>query len=311
MVNNLPIPLDQMPILIGTMVEVQRRTALVVADTGEEYNCQYSPTIQLAEFSNFAVGDRVEFIAAGTQQESMITSILPRRSKISRPGPMDRASEELILAANVDAIVIMASTRQPEFNPRLVDRYLALAEIFEIDAIICLNKTDLDGAMPRELEYLKGVGYPVFCISAKLGIGIDDLCHSLKNKQVVLSGPSGVGKSSLIRTLVPGAVPRVAEVRKGEGKGRHTTTSSHLYRLPGNISIIDTPGIRELGIVGISRRALAQHWRDFRPYINQCKFRDCIHKGEPSCAVIAAVATGDLPDFRYQSYLRIQSSLEN
>jgi ribosome biogenesis GTPase len=110
--------------------------------------------------------------------------------------------------------------------------------------------------------------------------------------------------------LVPGALPNVADVRKGEGKGRHTTTSSHLYQVAGNIRIIDTPGIRELGIVGISRRELAEHWRDFVPYLNQCRFRDCIHKGEPACAVTKAVADGLLPDFRYQSYLRIQESLE-
>jgi len=304
------LTLAEAPGLLGTLVEVQRRTALVVGDDGLEYRCQYSPVIDLAEFSNFAVGDRVDFIAAGTQQEAMITGIRTRTSKISRPGPMDRASEELILAANVDALVVVASTRKPEFNPRLVDRYLALAEIFGIQAIICLNKADLDPVLPRELEYLHGLGYPVVSISAKTGQGLESLCKAMEGKQVVLSGPSGVGKSSLIRSLVPGALPKVADVRKGEGKGRHTTTSSHLYQVAGNIRIIDTPGIRELGIVGISRRELAAHWRDFVPYLNQCRFRDCIHKGEPACAVTKAVADGELPDFRYQSYLRIQESLE-
>lgn len=180
--------LSDAPILLGTLVEVQRRTASVVRDDGQEYRCQYSPTIDLTEFSNFAVGDRVDFIAAGTQQEAMITGIRPRTSKISRPGPMDRASEELILAANVDAIVVMASTRKPEFNPRLVDRYLALAEIFGIQAIICMNKTDLDPILPRELDYLHGVGYSVVSISAKSGQGLKELCQSLSGKQVVLSG---------------------------------------------------------------------------------------------------------------------------
>ena len=296
--------------LRGTLVEVQRRTGVVDGDDGELYRCQYSPTIDLADFSNFAVGDRVTFIAAGSQQEAMITGIDPRTSKISRPGPMDRASEELILAANVDALVVMASTRKPDFNPRLVDRYLALSEIFGINAIICLNKADLDPVRPRELEYLQGLGYSVISISAKTGQGINELCKAMENKQVVLSGPSGVGKSSLIRALVPGAFPKVADVRKGEGKGRHTTTTSHLYKIAGNIRIIDTPGIRELGIVGISRRALAEHWRDFVPFLNQCRFRDCIHRGEPGCAIIGAVTSGALPDFRYQSYLRIQESLE-
>jgi ribosome biogenesis GTPase len=304
------LSLADAPVLLGTLVEVQRRTALVAGDDGNDYRCQYSPVIDLADFSNFAVGDRVDFIATSAQQESMITGIRPRTSKISRPGPMDRAAEELILAANVDALVVVASTRKPEFNPRLVDRYLALAEIFGIQAIICLNKTDLDPVLPRELEYLHTLGYPVVSISAKLGTGLDELCKAMEGKQVVLSGPSGVGKSSVIRALVPGALPKVADVRKGEGKGRHTTTSSHLYRVAGGIGIIDTPGIRELGFRGITRRELADHWRDFEPYVSQCRFRDCWHKSEPNCAVTKAVADGALPDFRYQSYLRIQESLE-
>ena len=118
-----------------------------------------------------------------------------------------------------------------------------------------------------------------------------------------------MGKSSLIRKLIPGAEPGVGDVRKGDGKGRHTTTSSNLYR-HGGICIIDTPGIRELGIVGVTKRELADYWRDFRPFLQHCKFRDCAHKGEPGCAVLEAVASGKLPDFRYQSYLRIQESIE-
>jgi putative ribosome biogenesis GTPase RsgA len=167
------------PALLGTLVEVQRRTALVAGDDGKDHRCQYSPVIDLTEFSNFAVGDRVDFIATGAQQEAMITGIRPRTSKISRPGPRDRASDELILAANVDALVVVASTRKPEFNPRLVDRYLALAEIFGIQAIICLNKADLDPVIPRELEYLHRLGYPVVAISAKSGQGLETLCKAM------------------------------------------------------------------------------------------------------------------------------------
>ncbi len=295
--------------LLGTLVEVQRRTATVMGDDDTAYQCQYSPTIDLTGFSNFAVGDRVTYIRAGTQQEAMITGVLPRTSKISRPGPMDRRMDELILAANVDALVVVTTPAKPDFNPRMVDRYLALAEIFAIDAIICMNKVDLDAAMPPELDYLRGLGYPVVSVSAKQDIGLDALRKVLAGIKVVLSGPSGVGKSSLIRKLIPGAEPGVGDVRKGDGKGRHTTTSSNLYRHDG-ICIIDTPGIRELGIVGVSRLELAQYWRDFRPFLEHCKFRDCAHKSEPGCAVLEAVASGKLPEFRYQSYLRIQESME-
>lgn len=295
--------------LQGTVVEVQRRTATVRGDDGSEHNCQYSPTIDLAGLHNFAVGDRVAYIVSGTQQEAMITAVHPRTSQITRPGPKDRHADTLILAANVDAIVVVASPLNPDFNPRLVDRYLALAEIFDIRAIICLNKVDLSDVVPAELEYLKGL-YPMVGVSAKHGQGMEALRQALTGIKVVLSGPSGVGKSSLIRKLIPGAEPGIGDVRKGDGKGRHTTTQSNLYT-SGGITIIDTPGIRELGVRGVGKREFARYWRDFRPLLDQCRFRDCAHKNEPDCAVRAAVAEGTLPEFRYQSYLRIQEDLED
>lgn len=295
--------------LTGTLVEVQRRTAIVRADDGSEHHCQYSPIIDLTEFHNFAVGDRVTFIPSGPRQEAMITGILPRTSTLSRPGPKDRRADELILAANVDALVVVASPRQPDYNARLVDRYLALAGIFGVGAFLVLNKVDLAAEVPRELEYLKGLGYPMFGVSAKQGLGVDALRAALAGLKVVLSGPSGVGKSSLIRALVPGAEPNVGDVRKGDGKGRHTTTTSNLYQ-SGDFAIIDTPGIRELGVRGVPKREFAEYWRDFGPYLGECRFRDCLHVNEPGCAVRGAVDEGKLPDFRYQSYLRILDDLE-
>lgn len=296
--------------LFGTLVEVQRRTGIVRGDDGSQHNCQYSPTIDLEGLHNFAVGDRVAYIVAGTQQEAMITAVLPRTSQITRPGPKDRHAETLILAANVDAIVVVATPQNPDFNPRLVDRYLALAEIFDISAIICLNKVDLTDVVPPELKYLKDLGYAMVGVSAKHGQGMEALRQALTGLRVVLSGPSGVGKSSLIRKLIPGAEPGIGDVRKVDGKGRHTTTQSNLYT-SGGITIIDTPGIRELGVRGVGKREFARYWRDFRPLLDQCRFRDCAHKNEPDCAIRAAVKAGTLPEFRYQSYLRIQEDLED
>jgi ribosome biogenesis GTPase len=294
------------------LVEVQRRTATVRDAEGNETLCAYSPGIRLAEFSNFAVGDQVEYYPGGAAQEPLITSILPRKSKISRPGPGERHARELILAANVDLLVVVAAAAQPAFNPRLLDRYLAVAERFGIEALICVNKIDLQPALPDEAGYLENIGFARVSCSAETEEGLDGLRAKLRGRLAVLSGASGAGKSSLIRALVPGSDPRTGEVRESDGKGRHTTTTSHLYAV-GNpqdgIRIIDTPGLRELGLWNVEAAEVADMWRDFRPYLGTCRFTDCVHRTEPGCAVRTAVEAGKVPDFRLQSYYRVLDTL--
>jgi ribosome biogenesis GTPase / thiamine phosphate phosphatase len=293
----------------GLLVEVQRRTAMVREEDGAETACAYSPEIDLTEFSNFAVGDRVEFYPGDSSQEPLITGVLPRSSKISRPGPGERHARELILAANVDLLVVVAAAAQPAFNPRLLDRYLAVAERFGIEALICINKIDLNPVLPAEVVYLREFGYPQVSCSAITHDGLDALRTALRGRVAVLSGPSGAGKSSLIRALVPGADPRVGEVRERDGKGRHTTTTSHLYAAGDGIRIIDTPGLRELGLWNVEAEDVAEYWRDFRPYLGQCRFTDCAHRSEPGCAVRAAVDSGEVPEFRLRSYYRVLETL--
>lgn len=293
----------------GMLVEVQRRTATVRDDDGTETLCAYSPGIRLGEFSNFAVGDRVEYYPGDAAQEPLITAILPRTSKISRPGPGERHARELILAANVDLLVVTVAAAQPTFNPRLLDRYLAVAERFGIEAIICLNKCDLQPVTPPEVLYLEGVGYDRVSVSAAKGIGLEALREKLRGRLAVLSGPSGAGKSSLIAALVPDSDPRIGEVRESDGKGRHTTTTSHLYATADGVRIIDTPGLRELGLWNVESQEVAGYWRDFQPYLGRCRFTDCAHRTEPGCAVRAAVEAGAIPEFRLQSYYRVLETL--
>jgi ribosome biogenesis GTPase len=293
----------------GMLMEVQRRTATVIDDAGVETHCAYSPGIRLKEFSNFAVGDRVEYFPGGPSQEPLITAILPRTSKISRPGPGERHAKELILAANVDLLVVVVAAAQPAFNPRFLDRYLAVAERFGIEALICINKVDLKPDLPPEAAYLEEVGYARVSCSAETESGLDALRAKLRGRLAVLSGPSGAGKSSLIRALVPGSDPRVGEVRDSDGKGRHTTTTSHLYATEDGVRIIDTPGLRELGLWNVEAGEVAEMWRDFRPYLGKCRFTDCAHRSEPDCAIRAAVAAGAIPEFRLVSYYRVLETL--
>lgn len=293
----------------GMLVEVQRRTATVRDPDGAETQCAYSPGIRLGDFSNFAVGDQVEYYAGDASQEPLITAILPRASKISRPGPGERHARELILAANVDLLVVVSAAAQPDFNPRLLDRFLAVAEHFGIEAMVCVNKVDLRPDPIPEADYLESIGYARVSCSAKTGAGLDALRARLRGRLAVLSGPSGAGKSSLIRALVPGSDPRTGEVRESDGKGRHTTTTSHLYATEDGVRIIDTPGLRELGLWGVASADVAGLWRDFAPYIGKCRFTDCAHRAEPGCAVQAAVESGAVPGFRLQSYYRVLETL--
>lgn len=293
----------------GTLVEVQRRTATVRDDAGEETLCAYSPGIRLGEFSNFAVGDRVEYYPGDAAQEPLITAILPRTSKISRPGPGERHARELILAANVDLLVVTVAAAQPAFNARLLDRYLAVAERFGIEALICINKCDLQPVTPPEVLYLETIGYDRVSCSAAQGTGLEALRDRLRGRLAVLSGPSGAGKSSLIAALVPDSDPRIGEVRESDGKGRHTTTTSHLYATGDGIRIIDTPGLRELGLWNVSESEVDAYWRDFQPYLGHCRFSDCAHRTEPACAVRQAVESGAIPEFRLQSYYRVLETL--
>ncbi len=293
----------------GMLVEVQRRSATVRDESGVETHCAYSPGIRLGDFSNFAVGDQVEFYPGDVAQEPLITSILPRTSKISRPGPGERHARELILAANVDLLVVTVAAAQPAFNARLLDRYLAVAERFGIEAVICLNKCDLQPVTPPEVLYLETIGYKRVSCSAEELINLEALRDVLRGRLAVLSGPSGAGKSSLIAALVPDSDPRIGEVRESDGKGRHTTTTSHLYATDDGVRIIDTPGLRELGLWNVDASDVASYWRDFQPYLGRCRFTDCAHRTEPDCAVRKAVDAGEIPDFRLQSYYRVLDTL--
>ncbi|MDR1759339.1 MAG: ribosome small subunit-dependent GTPase A [Fibrobacter sp.] len=289
----------------GLVQEVHRRTFEVRLSTGETVSAIYRATVvdELGEFP--AVGDSV-VLGVTLAGEYSLVKVKPRRSELKRPGPRDRIREELTLAANIDQVILVASVEQPSFSYGFADRFLLAANWNHLPLVMVLNKIDLVAEIPNEiLDFVKLVdGFIPF--SCKTGEGLDALKRITAGKVSVFSGKSGVGKSSLINLLVPSAELRTGYVRDKDGKGRHTTTSSSLLDLPGGGMVIDTPGIRALGILDLDRHELARSFPGFfEDDLFTCKYGDCLHISEPGCAVLRAVENGKISRPRYESYLRI------
>ena len=255
------------------------------------------------------IGDRVvvERLADGT---GAIASVEPRVRRFSRrqPGPRGTWREDVIVA-NPDLVAIVFSTDRPPPNPRLIDRFLVVAEYNEVPALLVANKADLDAAAAHAaFGPYQHIGYDVLFTSAKAGIGIEELRGRLAGHLSIVTGPSGVGKSTLLNALQPGLQLATGEVSSvEEGKGKHTTTHAELLALEGPDGgyVADTPGIRELGLFEIPQSELAWCFREFRPHLGGCAFNDCSHLHEPRCSLRAAVGAGQVSEERYDSYRRM------
>lgn len=261
------------------------------------------------QMSDIAViGDEVEVepIAPG---EGVIETVLERRSRFSRQqsGPQGQWKED-VLIANLDQVCMVCACANPPFSPRMLDRFLVVAESNQITPLIIANKIDL--VSPEEVEAQFGVyadiGYQVLRVSAQTGAGIAALRQHLAGQVSVFAGRSGVGKSSLLNTLQPGLALRTGEVSQAVGKGRHTTVVAELHPLdgPGNGYVADTPGIRELAAWRIPDEELAWCFPEMRPFLDECAFNNCAHIHEPGCAVREAVEHGLITELRYDSYVR-------
>jgi ribosome biogenesis GTPase len=257
-----------------------------------------------------AVGDDVRLERDERNSDWVITEILERRSKLARRAP-GGARGERVIAANIDQVVVVFAAANPEPHPRMLDRFLVIAEGNDLRARIIINKIDLvDVAATRErfADYTRA-GYPLHFTSVKRGDGLEEVRETLADRVSVLSGPSGVGKSSLMNTLFPGLNLRVGEISESVNKGRHTTVGAMLHPLPGGGAVVDTPGLREVGMWGLDPDALDACFPELRPYLNQCRFRDCTHAVEPGCAVRAALDAGEVSRARWESYLKLRAEL--
>jgi ribosome biogenesis GTPase len=267
-----------------------------VISAGQRVRCRFTGEV--------AIGDQVLF----SPERRRIEEIQPRRTVLSRTDPHNPRIQRVI-AANVDIVVNVVSLKTPPLHPGLIDRYLIAIGKSGAAPLICVNKVDLQ-ASPEELDPIRpyqDIGIPVLFCSAATGTGLAELSEALAGKLCVFAGHSGVGKSSLLNALNPQLEIATGSVSSANEKGRHTTTSSALYRLPNGATVIDTPGIREFGLWDITRDELRNYYQEFDGH--PCAFSDCTHTHEPDCGVKQAVTSGAIPKPRYESSARIRASL--
>jgi ribosome biogenesis GTPase len=285
----------------GTVITNYGKEIIVEDPAGTRHRC-----IARKNLPTTISGDKVHW-QPQAQGHGSIIALLPRRSTLTMH---TKDGKQKIVAANVDTVGIVCAA-EPAFQLDLLDRYLLACEIAKIKPIILFNKSDL--YTPAQLQQCidmlslyTALHYPVFFLSTKTGAGIESLREHLSGVGLIFVGQSGVGKSSLIRTLIPSSEARVAQLDSVQG--RHTTTHTELYHLPHGGYLIDSPGVRAFGLTPVDNATLAQAFVEFRPYLDQCRFQDCSHLQEPGCAIKAAVEKGLIASSRYERFKSILAS---
>lgn len=286
--------------------------------TGRWHNARMKGVFKIDEITStnpVAVGDEVDIdVENETEETAIITEILSRRNYINRQSPRYKHQHHIV-AANLDQSLLVATLKEPRTSQGFIDRFLVASEMYHVPAIIVFNKSDLYRKKETEKyeqwkTMYEQVGYKVFLVSAANNEGIEEVKKELKGKTTLISGHSGVGKSSLLNRILPDAELKTGEISGWSGKGQHTTTFAEMFDLPFGGRIIDTPGMREFGLVDIEKQEVSHYFPEMRERLVNCQFNNCLHVNEPGCAIKQAVVDGEISEDRYVSYVNILDSIE-
>ncbi|MFC1898507.1 ribosome small subunit-dependent GTPase A [Candidatus Cloacimonadota bacterium] len=295
----------------GRIIEVKTNHICVVNVDNEILECTLSGRLKQLDFETRRLAAVGDYVNVDFSTIPRIEEILPRQNLLSRFSE-ENFQKEVILASNVDQVVITTSVKEPEINLSLLDRYICTARISEIEPIICVNKIDLaedKKELKKQLKFYSKNDIKIVFTSTISGSGMSNLKKLLKNKNSVFSGHSGTGKSSLINLLQPNLNLNVSDVSDFTGKGMHTTTSARLIEWDFGGYLVDTPGIKTFGLHREEKSRISRIFPGFDKLSDDCQFMDCSHDHEIDCAVKIAVEKNEFPEERYQSYLRIKDSL--
>jgi ribosome biogenesis GTPase len=270
---------------------------------------------EITSTNPIAVGDIVDMdLENESEQSVMITGIHDRRNHINRQSPRIKYQQHII-AANIDQSLLIATIKEPRTSQGFIDRFLVACEMYHVPAILLFNKYDLykekEKAIYEEWKSIyEKIGYKVFSMSIKEKKGVEEVQELLKYKLTLISGHSGVGKSSFINAIIPDSKIVTKDISGWSGKGQHTTTFAEMYDLPFNGKIIDTPGMKEFGLIDLDRQELSGYFPEMRKRLNDCQFNNCLHINEPGCAIKEAVVNGEISEDRYVSYYNILESIK-